>query len=132
MNRVRLLISASICVVIIGVVFALSVPRATEVQGPRDEARMPSAPTITFTDSVKKGFHTISGTVLATTACATLDAAAAHASTSEIRVDLSFSQEPGVCLERATPFPFQTTVLAPDAERLSVYLNGALASSTAL
>lgn len=135
MSRMRLWISAAIIASIVLIIFALSVPHTRDVgtsQAILTETE--KAPSVSLRDSFKKGVHTISGSVEAPNACATVNATASlegDASAGEnILVSVSMSSDSGICLQIPTRTSFQTTVSAPVGLSISVTVNGALASTT--
>lgn len=85
-----------------------------------------------FTDTVKKGVHTIRGSAVAPTACTMLSAAvAAPAGTSTaIRVDLTVPRDEGICLTIPTTLSFSVSVGAPDTSPVQIYINNVLATTT--
>lgn len=134
-HRMRLKASAGIIAVVILLSFALSVPHTRDT-GPQTVLETAVAvPAVTIRDSFRKGVHTISGTVEAANACASVNAEASlvgNASGTEgITVALTLERQPGVCLELPTPLRFETSIEAPADLPLTVTVNGAPASTSA-
>jgi len=121
-NHTRLWAAAVIIGVIIVGGFVLSIPRAREVaDGSPLEAT--STPRIMVHDVFKKGIHTISGSVLAPDACATVSVEASLVG-EEISLALSVSEDTSICLEVPTSVTFSTSVTAPAGASIRTTLNG--------
>jgi hypothetical protein len=135
MFQTRLWAAAFIIAVVIVGGFALSVPRAREVRETSSEEKASTAtgtPPVTIHDSVKKGLHTITGSVTAPNACAAVSAEASFASSTEpiIKLDITISEDSGVCLQVPTEIPFSASVAAPAAADIEARVNGLIASTT--
>lgn len=137
MSRMRLWISAAIIASIVLIIFALSVPHTRDVgtnQALLTETK--KVPSVSLRDSFKKGVHTISGTVEAPNACASVDATAElYGDTSgeeNIIVSVSMSSDSGTCLQLPTRIDFKTTISAPANLPLAATVNGVPASTTPL
>jgi hypothetical protein len=119
-------------------IFVLHITNSS--RGGAPEAAAPYAPItdVEFTDSYssKTGLHTITGHGTVPTACtelsatSTVVAAADASSTDSIRVDLSAAPDTGICLTLPTEADFKLTAKAGADAAVSVYANGALASTT--
>lgn len=136
MNQKRLWVAASIIALIVVGGFALSVPHTRDMpdtQAP--SVTPPGVPSVSVRDVFKKGVHTITGSLLAPNACATLSAQASlrseASSTTGILVDLSLSDDSGVCLQVPTRMGFQTSVSAPASLPILVTVNGVSATTSA-
>lgn len=135
MPHKRLWISAAIIALVIVLGFMLSVPHTRELAVPQQPKSQSSVPAIAINDSFKKGVHTISGTIMAPDACATVTAQATlvgdASSTQSIALALTVPDTTGVCLEIPTSVPFTATLTAPKNLPISISFNGAPASTTA-
>lgn len=136
MSQKRLWIAAAIIGAFIIVGFLISVPHTTPDSMSASPFEATPVPSVALRDSYKKGQHTITGSVMASTACAAVTAEATlqevASSTGRIVVALSLSTDTGVCLQLPTPFGFSVTLAAPAALPISVTVNGVEASTTAL
>ncbi len=134
MNHKRLYLAAAIIAGVLVLGFLLSVPRARDGEVPNETVESEVVPPVAIRDSYKKGTHTISGTVIAPNACATLGASAVTTGdpASAIVVELTFTEGEGVCLEVPTPLKFSTTLKAPEGLPLSTTVNGVVATTTPL
>jgi hypothetical protein len=135
MNQRRLWVAAAIIAVVIIGGFALSVPHTRDIiEPPKVSVISPSIAVATLRDVVKKGVHTISGSVLAPNACSSATASATlkgEASTTQtILVEITVPADSGICLEVPTTVPFQVTLAAPARLALSVMVNGTLATTS--
>lgn len=135
MSRMRLWISAAIIAFVVLIIFALSVPHTRDV-GVNTvlSSETEIVPSVSLRDSFKKGIHTISGSVEAPNACASVSASASlvsDASNKEsISVAISISPDSGICLQVPTRTNFQTTISAPAGLPISATVNEVLASVT--
>lgn len=134
MKSSRLWQAATIIAVIIIVGFVISVPHTTRdtVQAP--EEIVAAVPTVTLRDAYKKGTHTVSGSLEAPNACATVFAEATYApgaasSTGSILVALTLADDGGVCLQVPERMTFSTTVSAPVDLPIVATVNGETAST---
>lgn len=137
MSHKRLLVVATIIAGIIIVGFVLSVPHTRDIPAElSSEVVTPSVPAVSVRDSFKKGTHTITGSIEAPDACTTVSAQAVlvgdASSTESILVDISMSEDSGVCLERTTLLRFSTTIAAPAQLPITATVNGAQATTTVL
>lgn len=132
----RLWVSAVIIALVILLGFILSVPHARELAVPALQKKSPaSTPSVSLKDSYKKGVHTLSGSVVAPNACASLNTTASlsgnSSSTQSIVVALQMPSSSGICLEIPTTLNFSTTLAAPKDVPIVVTVNGTPASTTA-
>jgi hypothetical protein len=137
MNHKRLWLAAGIIALVIVIGFAFSVPHTTrDIVQKAEPAPIVSPPTVTLKDVYKKGTHTITGSLQAPNACTSATATAmleGSASSSEsIRIALTLSSDPGVCLELPTTLKFSTTLAAPAGLPIAVTVDGVVASTTGL
>ena len=136
MSQRRLWIAAAIIAVVIIAGFMFSVPHTSEVARTPTVAETASAPAVTLHDAFKKNTHTITGSLLAPSACTTVTARAVTiggASTTEsIRIIVSMTKNTGVCLQLQTSESFSTTIVAPAHLPFSAIVNGEEASTTVL
>ena len=135
MSHMRLLASSAIIVIVILITFALSVPHTRDAKV--DSVLLPETelvPSVTIRDSFKKGVHTISGSVEAPNACASVSASSTIAgnasSTQSILVAISLDPDSGICLQVPARIHFQTTVSAPADLPISATVNGSSATTT--
>ncbi len=137
MKYSRLWLSATIIALIIGISFAFSVPHTRDVgeTSPREDAVI-NVPSVSLRDSFKTGVHTITGSLEAPNACATVSARAAlineASSTDGILIELSLPEDSGTCLQAPTQATFMTTIAAPARLPITVTVNGAAATTTVL
>lgn len=134
MTHSRLWAAAGIIAAVIVVGFALSVPHTRDVgQVAAPLSSTTAVPSVTLRDSYKKGVHTLSGSVLAPTACMSVSAYATTtgaASSTAITLALDMPPDSGLCLQLSTPLPFSTAVAAPAGVPVAVTVNGVVASTT--
>ena len=135
MSHMRLWTAAAIIAVFIFVGFVLSVPRASDgpVVSLPEEMETP-IPSVTLHDVFKKGTHTITASLLAPNACATLTASSTlqstASSTENILVAINLAADTGVCLQMPTLMKVSTTVVAPVDMPITASVNGVTASTT--
>src|SRR3989338_435820 len=135
MNHMRLWTAATIIAVFIFVGFVLSVPRASD--GPivplPEEVEAPT-PSVTVHDVFKKGIHTITASLLAPNACATVTASSTlqstASSTESILIAIELAIDTGVCLQMPTLIKVSTTVTATSNIPITASVNGVMASTT--
>ena len=135
MNHMRLWTAATIIAVFIFVGFVLSVPRASD--GPivplPEEVEAPT-PSVTVHDVFKKGIHTITASLLAPNACATVTASSTlqstASSTESMLIAIELAIDTGVCLQMPTLIKVSTTVTAPSNIPITASVNGVMASTT--
>ena len=136
MNHTRLWVAAAIIALILIIGFALSVPHTRDITQAPLQNNATLVPSVTLHDSFKKGVHTITGSLDAPNACATVTARAVtvgDASTTEsIRIIVSMTKDTGVCLQLQTSESFSTTIVAPAHLPFSAIVNGEEASTTVL
>ena len=135
MNQKRLLVAAAIIAFVIIIGFVLSVPHTREVTRVFEPEPVAVVPSVTIRDVFKKGTHTITGSLMAANACASVTAQASldsDASSSEqnILVALTMSADTGVCLEVPTRVTFSTTIVASAQVPIIVTVNGSVATTT--
>ena len=131
MSHRRLLVAAAIIAAFIVTGFVLSVPHTRDVaQAPIQESA-PVIPSVTLRDTFKKGVHTITGSVEAPNACATVTVLASlqgnAPSPERIEVAITLSNGTGICLELPTRVGFSTTITAPAKAPFTVTVNGVAA-----
>lgn len=132
MTHTRLWVVATIIASIILAGFALSVPRAKDGTLPPKVAEpIEGVPVVTIRDVLKKGVHTITGSLLAPTACTSIEATASLMN-DYILVSISMPKDSGVCLEEATTVSFSTTLVTPNTLPIKTTVNGKEASTTEL
>lgn len=136
MNHKRLLIVSAIIAVVIFAGFVLSVPHTRDIGNSKfSQSAAPSVPTVSLHDSFKKGVHTITGSIEAPNACASVDAQASlvgdASSASGILIALSLEKDSGVCLQVPTEIRFTTTITAPARLPIIATVNGESATTTA-
>lgn len=133
MTHTRLWIVATIIAGIILAAFALSVPRAKDGSlPPKVEEVQESIPAVTVRDVLRKGVHTITGSLLAPTACTTVMAIASLVKEEYILVSIEMPKDSGVCLEEETTLSFSTTLATPNTLPIKTTVNGKEASTTEL
>lgn len=137
MTHTRLWLAAGIIAIVIVLGFMLSVPHTTrDVVQKKVAAPLPAAPLVAIRDSYKKGTHTLLGTIQAPNACTTATTTATlegdASTTQSIRLALTTTADPGVCLELPTPLKFSTTIAAPSGLPIIVTVNDVVASTTSL
>lgn len=89
---------------------------------------------LSVSDSYHKGMHTITGTLMLPTACTPFAATTSpegNGGTNGIRVDIASEVDDGVCLALPATTTFTATAAGAASSTVSVYLNGALATTTA-
>lgn len=134
MSHRRLAIAAGIVIAIVFGGFLISAPRAREARetttiNTKDEATT-TAP-VSVKDVYKKGVHTLSGTVTAPDACASVSASAVFASGNQaIALNISMPPPTGVCLTIPTDIPFRAVVTAPEDTPIAVFVNGVNATTS--
>lgn len=117
------------------IAFGIFVLRISESTVPHEAEPQETGSAITdihFTDTYRKGIHTIKGTATVPTACVefSADITAPSGTSTPIRVDLSAPADSGICLELATSVSFNLSVTAPAEAPIAIYTNGMLATST--
>lgn len=137
MRHSRLWLAATIIALALIIGFVLSVPRTRDIGDTSlPQSVVAGVPSVALRDSFKKGVHTITGSIEAPNACAVVSANAAHlneaSSTESILLEISLPEDAGVCLQMPTPMSFSATVSAPADLPITVTVNGAPATATAL
>jgi hypothetical protein len=131
MTHTRLWLSATIIACIILAGFALSVPRARDGALPPEVPAVPEAvPAVTVHDVLRKGTHTITGSLEAPNACTTILAEASLVKGEFIMIRISMPQDSGVCLQEKSVINFTTTLAAPDILPIRSTVNGIAATTT--
>lgn len=135
MNQKRLWIAATIIAFVIIIGFVLSVPHTREVTRVFEPEPVATVPSVTIHDVFKKGTHTITGSLMAPNACASVTAYTSlegDVSSAErsILVALTISTGTGICLELPTRVTFSTTIVAPAQVPILVTVDGSTASTT--
>ena len=135
MSHMRLWTAAAIIAVFILIGFVFSVPRASDGPVVSLSAKVETpTPSVTVHDVFKKGTHTITASLLAPNACATLTASSTPqgtaSSTESILVAINFATDTGVCLQLPTLMKVSTTVTAPANIPITASVNGVMASTT--
>lgn len=136
MNHKRLWVASAIIAAVILVGFVLSVPHTRDVGDiSSSQVVAPSVPNVSLRDSFKKGVHTITGSVEAPNACASVSAQASlvgdASNASGILVAVSLEKDSGVCLQVPTDISFSTTITAPARLPIIATVNGESATTTA-
>lgn len=127
---------ALLCVgIVLLAAYSISVERAREVAvpAPKVAAEAPPVALDSYADSYRRGTHTVSGSVAVPTPCYVVTAAAttdASSTPERIRVDISAPPDTGSCLMLPDTKPFSVTATAPADADISLYVNGALATTT--
>lgn len=134
MNHKRLYLAAAIIAGVLVIGFLLRVPRVRDGEIVQETIESKALPVVVLRDTYKKGTHTITGTVTAPNACATLEARAVTTGdpASAIIVELTLTEDEGICLEVPTPLTFSMTVAAPEGLPLSATVNGVFSTTTPL
>lgn len=136
MSHKRLWIATAIIAVVILAGFVLSVPHTRDVVDvSSSQIAATSAPRVSLHDSFKKGVHTITGSIEAPNACASVSAQASLVGDTEnasgILVALSLEKNSGVCLQIPSEISFTTTISAPARLPIITTVNGESATTTA-
>ena len=130
MSHTRLWVAATIIAVFILTGFVFSVPRVQDLPIPisTDEAVV-EVPSVTLHDSFKKGVHTITASILAPNACATVTASTTLQNES-ILIALKVATDTSVCLQMPTLMKISSTITAPADMPIVASVNGVMASTT--
>jgi hypothetical protein len=137
MIRHRYMLAAAIIAAIILIGFVIFTPHTRDLPSAASIAAAgeASVPAVTLSDAYRKGVHTLSGSLVAPTACTEASAQAATTTdatgAAEIAVAITMPQDSGVCLELPTTLTFSASVAAPAGLPIVVTVNGALATTTA-
>lgn len=134
MRYSRLWSAAAIIGLALIVSFAFSVPKTRDIKelpSPQVSEKIADIPEIVLNDSFKKGVHTISGSLIAPNACATVTADASS-DKNGISIALVLSSDTGVCLQLPTKISFRTTISAPSGLPIVAIVNGVTATTTTL
>jgi hypothetical protein len=136
MIRTRLWGAAGIIALIVIGGFVLSVPHTRDIVETKVAVQATSTPVVVLRDAYKKGVHSLSGSLLAPNACATVSAEASlqgdASSSQSILLNITMSDDTGVCLQLPTKVSFDTTIQAPAGIPITSLINGAPATSTPL
>lgn len=131
MKHSRLWILAAIIAFVIFGGFILSVPHTRDIQKPGSPSVAAIVPAVTLRDSFKKGVHTVTGSLMAPNACATVSAEASLLQgDSGILINVSLPEDSDICLQVPTRTTFTTTISAPARLPLSATVNGKAATTT--
>ena len=135
MSHKRLWAASAIIALVVIVGFALSVPHTRDVaKTSSSENKTAIVPRVTLHDVFKKGVHTITGSLDAPNACASVNAIVSPVTDSSgtvgILVELSLPEDTGVCLQVTTRESFSTTISAPARLPITATVNGSPASTT--
>ncbi len=134
MNHMRLWTAATIIAIFIFIGFVLSVPRASDGPSVPLTEEEASVPSVTLQDVFRRGTHTITASLFAPNACATLTASSTlqgnASSTESILVAITLATDTGVCLQVPTLMKVSTTVVAPADIPITASVNGVMASTT--
>lgn len=130
----RLRAAAAILAAVILIGFLISAPRTSEAPVALEAAVAPTiVPEVTLKDVYKKGTHTISGSLAAPNACASVEASATQTTDTSgaehILVAVTLTEGEGTCLEVPTVMTFSTTLAAPQGLPLRATVNGAPATT---
>lgn len=136
MNLSRLWVVATIIGIAVLAGFLLSAPRVRDGAATAVSETVAVAPAVSVNDSFRRGVHTITGSLIAPNACAPIVARASLAgdasNPSGIALDISFSEDSGICLQLPTRATFSVTVTAPARLPISASINGSPATTTVL
>ncbi len=132
----RLRAAAAILAAVILLGFLISAPRTSEAPQALEATVVALVvPEVTLKDVYKKGTHTITGSLVAPNACASVEASATQttdaSSIEHIMVAITLTEGAGTCLEVPTTMTFSTTIAAPQGLPLRATVNGAPATTTA-
>lgn len=134
MHRTHLRAASVIIAFTVLLGFIISVPHTRDLPAPPRVSAPSAPPLVSLNDRYAKGVHTLSGTLTAPDACASVAAQALFegASSSAPRITLNLTVPPSedVCLMRAQPAAFSATVAAPKGTPVTVFVNGEAASTT--
>lgn len=130
MRHSRLWLVASIIILVVLGGFLLSVPHTQEGKelalSAIDTSEQGSL--VSIHDAFKKGKHTINGFVEVLNYCNTLSVDTQYvsiaSSTEHISLELTLSEEPGICLQVPKRIEFSTTITAPENLPIEAFLNG--------
>jgi hypothetical protein len=117
------------------IAFGIFVFRITEGPAPvlaPSEGNGAAITNIHYTDSYKKGVHTIRGTATVPTACVAFSSTITGptGSSTAIRIDLTAPTDTGMCLELPTAVSFNGSITADQNVPIAIYANGTLATTT--
>jgi hypothetical protein len=105
--------------------FFFSAPRTRDVIEETAPVVTPVAFTVSAQDVFKKGVHTITGSIEAPNACATVRAEAFYEGAETIRLAITMTPYEGTCLQLPTRMRFSTSVSAPAKTPLIATVNDA-------
>lgn len=136
MSHKRLWTISTIIAAVILIGFVFSVPRTRDVESVMSQENVVvRVPSVTLRDSFKKGVHTITGSLEASNACASVSAEASfvgEGSESGILVALTLVDDGGVCLQMPTRVTFSASIPAPIDLPIRAMVNGTVAPTTVL
>lgn len=136
MNHSRLWVVATIIAAVVLVGFVLSVPHTRDLATKSLQKVAEAVPSVSLRDSFKKGVHTLTGSLEVPNVCTAVTARASLTENASgdggIRVELSFPDDTGVCLQMPTRAAFSATVSAPAKLPITVFVNGSIATTTSL
>ncbi len=123
--------AAIIILLVLVIGFVLSVRHTYDAPSETPVATGAVVPAVEYHDKYSKGTHTISGTVVAPTACSSVSADAtvveseASSSPETIQVALTMPADSGICLTTATEIHFSVSAEAGADAMITVLVNGA-------
>ncbi len=129
MNYPRFYLVIGILVAVLAFVFLFSVPRTyDDVDEQIIVVSETEAPKVSLKDVFKKGAHTLTGSIEAPNACASVDAEAMYekdvSGEERISIAITLTQHDGICLQLPTQLRFSESVSAPADLPISVTVNG--------
>lgn len=136
MHHMRLWAAAGIIAVVVVAGFALSVPHTRDLLVKKSEiTATTSVSVVKVRDVYRKGVHTLSGSVEAPNACATVVVSGTlegdASNTARILLAISLpTTGTDICLQVPTTINFQTTVTGPASLPITATVNGVTASTT--
>jgi hypothetical protein len=127
MMHQRWIVSGIVIAVVIAA-FLFSVPRTTEIPEDVPAVSSVAVPSVLVEDSVRRGVHTLSGSIEAPDACSTVVAQASYegadTENAHILLAVTLTLSEGVCLEVPTRMRFTATVTAPAGVPIEATVNG--------
>lgn len=126
-SRARLAAGVGIGILLFTLFF--SVPRTSDsIDDAVSTQVSPEAPKVTVQDVYKKGVHTLTGSLEADNACASVSSEAFHERGDEreshIRVAITLVHHEGTCLQLPTRMRFTTSLTAPAKLPIVATVNG--------
>ncbi len=137
MNQTRFWLAAAIIAVVIIIGFIFSVPPHTkDIPQATSSKEATTTQQVALHDVYKKGTHTFSGNIIVPNACTNVTAEATTtgkvASTTQVTLSLTAPINSEICLQIAQKVKFSTTLIAPRAVSVRVFINNTEASTTRL